>query len=157
MTFLRTFFLASSCLLLTACGGGPVRRVSEPAASIQQLTVRADGSWSVDLRLENFSTVPMRFDNVGLALKVGGESAGTLQGQPRLSVGPESADVATLTLHPSPPARIVLADALATQRSVAYSFEGTLEAAPENGGTRSYRVKRSSALSPVPGLPGVLR
>ena len=157
MTFLRTFFLASSCLLLAACGGGPVRRVSEPAASIQQLAVRADGSWSVDLRLENFSTVAMRFDNVGLALMVGGESAGTLQGQPRLSVGPESADVATLTLRPSPPARIVLADALAGQRSVGYSFEGTLDAAPENGNARSYRVKRSSALSPVPGLPGVLR
>ncbi|MCA1714367.1 MAG: hypothetical protein LC715_04345 [Gammaproteobacteria bacterium] len=144
-------------MLLAACGGGPVRRVSEPAASIQQLTVRADGSWSVDLRLENFSTVQMRFDNVALALTVGGESAGTLQGQPRLSVGPESADMATLTLSPSPPARIVLADALAAQRSVGYSFEGTLTAAPENGSARNYRVKRSSALSPVPGLPGVLR
>ena len=156
MTFQRIFLLASLCLL-AACGGGPVRRVSEPAASIQQLTVRTDGSWSVDLRLENFSTVPMRFDNVALALTVGGESAGTLQGQPRLSVGPESADMATLTLSPSPPARIVLADALAAQRGVGYSFEGTLTAAPENGSARNYRVKRSSALSPVPGLPGVLR
>lgn len=157
MTFLRTLVQAWLCLLLVACTGGPVRRVSEPAASIQQLTVRADGSWSVDLRLENFSTVPMRFDTVSLALKVGGESAGTLQGQPRLSVGPESADVATLTMHPSPPARIVLADALAGQSSVVYSFEGTLDAAPENANARSYRVKRSSGLSPVPGLPGVLR
>ncbi len=157
MTFLRTCLAAALCVILAACGGGPVRRVSEPAASVQQLTVRADGSWSVELRLENFSSVPMRFDNVGLALQVGGEPAGTLQGQPRLSIGPESADVATLTLKPSPPARIVLADALAAQRGVGYSFEGTLDAAPENGNVRSYRVKRSSALSPVPGLPGVLR
>jgi len=43
---------------LSACGGGgPVKRVSEPAAGIQQLTVRADGSWSVDLRLDNYSSV----------------------------------------------------------------------------------------------------
>ena len=52
---------------LSACGGGgPVKRVSEPAAGIQQLTVRADGSWSVDLRLDNYSSVPMRFDTVTL-------------------------------------------------------------------------------------------
>ena len=91
-----------ACLLLAACSSGPVRRVSEPAVNIQQLTVRADGSWSVDLRIDNFSSVPMRFDRVVLAMTVGGESAGTLQGQPALTIGPESADVATLTLAPSP-------------------------------------------------------
>ena len=59
------------CLLLAACGSGPVaRRVSEPAVNIQQLTVRADGGWSVDLRIDNFSNVPMRFDGVSLAMTV---------------------------------------------------------------------------------------
>src|SRR5690606_3602572 len=49
------FLLATTAaLLLAACSSGPVRRVSEPSASIQQLTVRADGSWSVDLRLQNY-------------------------------------------------------------------------------------------------------
>ena len=56
---------------LAACKSGPVRRVSEPAARIQQLTVKADGSWSVDLRLENFSSIPMQFDRVDLQLKLG--------------------------------------------------------------------------------------
>jgi alkylation response protein AidB-like acyl-CoA dehydrogenase len=69
--------------LLSACGGGPVKRVSQPAASIQQLTVRTDGSWSVDLRLDNYSSVGMRFDATALAVTVGGESAGTLAGNPR--------------------------------------------------------------------------
>ena len=91
--------------LLSACSTGPVRRVSEPTANIQQLTVRADGSWSVDLRIENFSSIPMRFDNIALALAVGGEAAGTLQAQPALSIGPEAADVATMTLQPSAQAR----------------------------------------------------
>lgn len=150
--------MAITCLWLTACGsGGPVRRVSDPAAIIQQLTVRADGSWSIELRIENFSSVPMRFDSVSLPMTVAGEAAGTLQGQPGVTIGPESADVATLAFNPQAPARIVLADALARGRSVDYSFEGTLVAAPENGNTRSYRIKRTSALSPVPGLPGVLR
>ena len=157
MTFLRTLVQAWLCLLLVACTGGPVRRVSEPAASIQQLTVRGDGRWSVDLRIENFSSVPMRFDGVSIGMALGGETAGTLQGQPRLEIGPESADIATLGLTPTPAARIAVADALAMGRSIAYSLQGTLEAAAGTGNARSYPVKRSSSLTPVPGLPGVLR
>lgn len=149
--------LLLSCAMLAGCGGGPVRRVSEPAASIQQLTVRADGSWSVDLRINNFSSVPMRFDRVTLAVSVGGEPAGTLQGQPALGIGPESADVATLTLVPTSAARIVVADALGSRRALAYTLAGSIEATPEQGKPRSYDIERSSTLTPVPGLPGVLR
>jgi hypothetical protein len=143
--------------LLSACSTGPVRRVSEPTANIQQLTVRADGSWSVDLRIENFSSIPMRFDNIALALAVGGEAAGTLQAQPALSIGPEAADVATMTLQPSAQARIVIADTLARGRSIGYTLEGTLLAAPEKAGTRTFKLKRDNTLNPVPGLAGVLR
>ena len=146
-----------ACLLLAACGSGPVRRVSEPAVNIQQLTVRTDGGWSIDLRIDNFSSVPMRFDRVTLAMTVGGQSAGTLQAQPALTIGPEAADVATLTLSPSPAARIVIADALARGGSVDYALDGTMDAAAEKGGNRIYEVKRSNALGPVPGLPGVMR
>jgi hypothetical protein len=145
-------------LLLGACSsGGPVRRVSEPSANIQQLSVRADGSWSVDLRIDNFSSVPMRFDSISLVMTIAGEQAGTLQGQPALSIGPETADVATLALVPAPGARIAIADALARGRSIDYHLQGSLVAAPENGGARTYQVKRDNALSPVPGLAGVLR
>jgi hypothetical protein len=145
-------------LLLGACSsGGPVRRVSEPSANIQQLSVRADGSWSVDLRIDNFSSVPMRFDSISLVMTIAGEQAGTLQGQPALSIGPETADVATLALVPAPGARIAIADALARGRSIGYHLQGSLVAAPENGGARTWQVKRDNALSPVPGLPGVLR
>jgi len=145
------------CIALSACGSGPVRRVSEPTANIQQLTVRADGSWSVDLRIENFSNIPMRFDGIALALTVGGEAAGTLQAQPALSIGPESADVATMALQPSPQARIAIADALSRGRSIGYTLDGTLAAAPEKGGVRTFKLKRDNALNPVPGLAGVLR
>jgi len=147
----------SMALLLAACASGPPRRVSEPAASIQQLTVRADGSWSVDLRIENFSSVPMRFGSIELPLTLADQAAGTLQGQAGISIGPESADVVTLAHAPQVDAKVALAAALAAGRGVSYSFEGTLQAAPEEGKSRSYRIKRNSALSPVPGLPGVLR
>lgn len=146
------------CTLLAACGSsGPVRRVSEPAANIQQLTVRADGSWSVDLRLDNFSSVPMRFDSVRLALMVDGQAAGTLQATPAIQIGPEAADVVTAALVPTPAVRIAIADALASGRGIDYTLEGTLSAAPEKGGPRDYKVKRDNSLNPVPGLAGVLR
>jgi hypothetical protein len=145
-------------LLIGACGSsGPVRRVSEPSANIQQLSVRADGSWSVDLRIDNFSSVPMRFDGISLAMTIAGEQAGTLQGRPALAIGPETADVATLALVPAAGAKIAIADALARGRSIDYHLQGSLVAAPENGGARTYQVKRDNALSPVPGLAGVLR
>ncbi|HET8819026.1 MAG TPA: LEA type 2 family protein [Xanthomonadaceae bacterium] len=143
--------------LLAACAGGPVRRVSEPAASIQQLTVHADGEWTVALRIDNFSSIPMRFTTVDIALTVDGVAAGTLRGDAGITIGPESADVAELALAPSPAARLRIADALASRRSVAYTLAGRLDAAPEGGGIRSFDVDRESAMTPVPGLPGVLR
>ena len=157
--FVRAAIL--SCLtaaLLTACASdGAVRRVSEPAAGIQQLTVRTDGSWSVDVRINNYSSIPMRFDAVSLAMNFGGEAAGTLTGNAGISIGPESADVVTLVHAPQSGARIVLADALSSGRGVAYTFKGTLSAAPDDGKARAYEVEHSSSLTRVPGLAGVLR
>lgn len=146
------------CLLaITACVGGPIRRVSEPTASIQQLTVDADGQWTVELRLQNFSSVPMRFERVAFELRVDAEIAGQLQASPALTVGPESADTTTVKFSPAPTSRIVIAAALADRRSMSYALEGTIFAAAEDRKARDYSIKRNSALSPVPGLPGVMR
>ena len=145
-------------LLLAACGSsGPVRRVSDPAAGIQQLSVRADGSWSLELRLDNFSSIPMRFDAVDLAMTLEGQPPATLRASPGFTIGPESADVATLQLTPPPGAKIAIADALARGARVSYHLGGTVSAAPDKGSARSYDLDRDNALSPVPGLPGVLR
>ena len=48
-------------------------------------------------------------------------------------------------------------DTCADGRSLNYTLSGTVDAGPEDGKARSYKVERKSALSPVPGLPGVLR
>jgi len=150
--------VASWVALLAACSSGPPRRVSEPAASIQQLTVQADGRWSIELRLQNYSSIPMRFENVSFDFKVGDEAAGTLATQPVLTIGPESADVVTVAFDPSANARLLLAGMLADGRGIGYRLEGTVSAAPaDRGKARDYKTKRDSQLSPVPGLPGVLR
>lgn len=154
--FARTALLSSLVALLAACGG-PVRRVSEPAAQIQQLTVRADGSWNVDLRLQNYSSIPMRFDEVRVAVTVAGHAAGELRAAPALNVGPEAADIVAVQLVPSSVAKVAVADALASGRGVQYALSGEVRATPDKGSQRSFEIERKSALSPAPGLPGVLR
>lgn len=157
----RRIAVGCMVLMLAACSSGPVRRVSEPAASIQQLTVRPDGSWSVDLRINNYSSMPMQFTTVSLPLTMAKQDAGTLGGNASITIGPESADVVTLTMTPSANARMALAGALSSRQAVPYSFKGQLTAAPDDdkgrGKAKPYDVKRDSQLSPAPGLAGVLR
>lgn len=157
LAFLRPAAAVAVAVLLAACSSGPVRRVSEPTARIQQLTVQADGRWSVELRMENFSSIPMRFDAVDLALSVAGTPAGRLQANPALTIGPESADTALVTLAPATGAKLAAADALAGRRALAYALSGTVTATPDEGRARSYAIERASELNPAPGLPGVLR
>ena len=155
---LRLATIALLGLALAGCGsGGPVRRISEPAASIQQLTVRADGRWEVEVRLNNYSSVPMRFPATSIIIAFDNGAAATVEAQPQIAIGPESADVFTATVSPLPEGRARVATALADGRGLNYTLGGTLEAGPEDGKSRSYKVKLSSALTPVPGLPGVLR
>lgn len=149
-------FIVVASLALTACNK-KVKRVSEPAASVQELTVRADGSWTVALRLQNFSSMPMTFDNVSLQLKVSDEDAGQLQLQPALSIGGVSADVVNVDLKPSSGARLVMADALAGNRTLGYSLKGTVSATPQEKKQRTFEIDSRSTLNQAPGLPGVLR
>ncbi|MBN6148876.1 LEA type 2 family protein [Xanthomonas sp. AmX2] len=153
----RLALLLLSIALLSACGDGMVRRVSDPAASVQQLTVNLDGSWKVELRLQNYSSIPMRYERLRLDLGVGGEAAGTLQATPGFSIGPETADVISLSLRPSSAARIAVADALAGRRSLEYTLKGEIEATPEEKKLRSFEIDTRNLLSPAPGLDGVLR
>jgi hypothetical protein len=155
--FLRTLGAAALVSLLASCSNGPVRRVSAPSALIQQLTVRADGRWSVDLRIENFSSIPMQFDSLDLALTFGDNEAGHVTAQPAISIGPESADVVTTVFTPQAAGKFAVADALAGGRSIGYTLSGAITATPDEGRQRSFEVKRGSQLNPAPGRPGVMR
>ncbi|PPU20166.1 LEA type 2 family protein [Xanthomonas arboricola] len=153
----RLLIVSLACgLLLSACGGA-VRRVSEPAASIQQLTVRADGSWSVDLRLQNYSSIPMQFERVALEISAGDQLAGKLDQSVGISIGPETADVVTVSVQPTSLGRLTVADVLAGGRSLPYSLKGTVWATPQDKKQRDFSVESRNTLSPAPGLNGVLR
>jgi hypothetical protein len=154
---LRTLLLLAGLALLGACATGPARRVSEPAAQLQQLTVRADGAWDLQLRLQNFSSIPMRFDRLRLALDAAGQPAGDVIATPALDIGPESADIVNVTLQPATAAKLAVADALATSHGIDYVLKGEIVATPEKKSQKSFDVVHRSSLSPAPGLPGVLR
>lgn len=157
-TALRGILITMAIALLGGCSSSsPVRRISEPAASIQQLTVRTDGLWDVQLRLNNFSSVPMRFSTTDIRISFDNGAAATVQLQPQIRIGPESADVVSATLTPTTDGRARIASALADGRSLTYTLGGTLGAGPVDGKSRSYKIERTSSLTPVPGLPGVLR
>lgn len=157
MRIYRGLILALVALALAGCGDGMVRRVSEPTASIQQLTVRADGSWSVDLRLQNYSSIPMRFDRVSLDILVGDQSAGKLDQAVGIAIGPETADVVQVALQPSSFAKLTIADVLAGRRSLPYELKGKVWATPEEKKQREFDIDARNTLSPTPGLDGVLR
>lgn len=157
MRLYRGLILALAALALAGCGDGMVRRVSEPTASIQQLSVRADGSWSLDLRLQNYSSIPMRFDRVSLDVLLGDQSAGRLDQAVGISIGPETADVVQLSLQPSSLAKLAVADVLAGGRSLPYALKGKVWATPEEKKQREFDVDARNTLSPAPGLDGVLR
>jgi hypothetical protein len=157
MRLIRVLACVGLLLLLAACARtseGVKRRVNPPGASVQELAVQADGQWRIALRLQNFSNVPTTFVEVGVDLAVAGQPAGHVQAQPALTIGPESADVTTVTLAPSPAARAAVAAALADGRSVRYRLAGHIATRDPKG---SYPLEYESALSPVPGLAGVLR
>ncbi len=153
----RSILIVLSVLALAACGEKVVKRVSEPASSLQQLTVNADGSWKVALRLQNFSSMPMRFDDIALKLSVSDAEAGTLSAKPGVSIGGTSADVIELQLQPAAQARLIVADALASNHTLAYRLEGSVSATPEEKKQRTFQINNRSTLNHAPGLPGVLR
>lgn len=148
---------ARTCLLLTtltltACGSGQVKNVFPPRASIQQLTIQPDGHWRLQLRVQNFSNVSATYSRIEAKVNIAGNDAGTVVASPNLRIGPESADVVDAEVTPSAASRQAL-EALKVG-NIAYKLAGRIVASDPKG---DYTYTFQGELSPVPGLPGVLR
>jgi hypothetical protein len=140
--------LLGLCVAIAGCYGER-KNVFPPRASIQQLTSNPDGSWSLKLRVQNFSNITMTFARVDGKLQVGGVDAGNIVLTPNLRIGPESADVIDTTLVATPGARAKLGSG-----NVQYVLVGRIATSEPK---RDEPYEFSSQLSPVPGLPGVFR
>ena len=115
---------------------------------------QADGSWTLRVRIQNISTVPMRYERVEATLRIAQFEAGRLSLMPGVSVGPNSAETVETTLIPNAEAARAVQDALSSGRGVRYAFEGEIASSDPR---RTDRFTHQSVLSPVPGLDGVLR
>jgi len=151
---MKRTWLAIMFMALAACGSGPPKRIYPPKASVQELLAGANGRWTLKIRVENFSTVPMTFSAVDAKLTVAGQEAGRVVAPTTLTIGPESADVVTATLAPATAGKIAVANALALKKTVRYELSGKITSRDPN---RDFDFKFESALSPVPGLDGMLR
>lgn len=137
-----TFVVA---VAVTACGGGPVKRINPPTASIQDLSVQADGSWRMLVRIQNYSTVPMTFSSVTAHVLINDVDVGEFRVDPNLEIVGESADIVTTTIKPT--LKLPTGD-------FGYQLKGTITTSDP---AKDFEFDRSSRLSPVPGLPNTWR
>ncbi|MBE5315775.1 MAG: LEA type 2 family protein [Xanthomonadales bacterium] len=152
----RMLLLVALASLLGACaGGGPKKRIFPPSASVQELRVLEDGRWELQLRLQNFSTVAMRFDRIDAELEIDGVSAAPIAHVIADTIPANSAEIIRIELQASEAAAQAVRSALETRRGLGYRLTGTLTTSEP--GNRQDRFEFDSALTPMPGLDGVLR
>ena len=140
--------------LVAGCASGPPKRVYPPQASLQEVRVQADGQWVAQVRIQNFSTVPMRFSRLEATLTVNGQEATRISIDPGLSVGPGSNELVQHVFTPAAGPKAAVDQALASRRAVRYQLTGRIASSEP---ATDHPFEYQSALDPVPGLAGILR
>ena len=157
--FRRPVAILALCALflpVAACGGRGMdqKQINPPRASVQQLTVLANGQWRLVLRLQNFSNRATKFEGVTASLKFGDQDAGAVAVTPYIDVGPQSADTVEAVVTPALEGKLAVASALSAGQSIRYRIAGQIDTTQRDG---DYDFEYESTLNPAPGLPGVLR
>lgn len=140
--------------LVAGCASGPPKRIFPPQASLQELRVQADGQWMAQIRIQNYSTVPMRFSRLEATLAVNGQEATRISIDPGLSVGPGSNELVQHVFTPAAGPKAAVDQALANRRAVRYQLTGRIASSEP---ATDHPFEYQSALDPVPGLAGILR
>lgn len=154
---MKRFGLAIVALLavfaLAGCGAGPKKRVFPPEVRVQELVRQADGSWQVQWRISNFSNVPMRLERLELQLSLSEWPELKLDLPSDVLIAANSVELLSSALPVDAGERGEL-DALSTSQSVRYQLRGRAFFSDPD---RKFDLTYNSALSPAPGLSGVLR
>ncbi|PZO09644.1 MAG: hypothetical protein DCF27_05250 [Lysobacteraceae bacterium] len=154
---MRKPFAALALMVLVAvagCASGPPKRIFPPQASLKEVRVQADGQWVAQVRIQNYSTVPMRFSRLEATLTVDGQEATRINIDPGLSVGPGSNELVQHVFTPAAGPKAAVDQALASRRAVRYQLTGRIASSEP---ATDHPFDYQSALDPVPGLAGVLR
>ena len=145
MTLRRILAALALACVLSACGSGPVKRISPSTVAIQELVVKPDGQWRATLRVQNFSTMSMHYDALHANVRIAGTDVGEIELKPDLDIPGNSADVVDATLHAT--AKLPAGD-------IEYQIKGTIETSEPKA---NFKFDRTSRLSPAPGLAGTYR
>ena len=151
--FFHVFFTLLLGAGLVACGGGPVKRYFPPDVRVQELTFGPQGT-TLSVRVQSFSTVPSQLEEFSLKLDLAGRPAALLEAQPGSNLLPQAAEITVLNVTLSEADAAAVRTALTERRALRYRLHGTITVDPPG---RRYDIDYNSALSPVPGLEGVLR
>jgi len=139
---------------VAGCASGPPKRVFPPQVSLKELQVQGDGQWVAQVRIQNYSTVPMRFSRLEATLSVNGQEATRISIDPGLSVGPGSNELVQHVFMPAAGPKAAVDQALANRRAVRYQLTGRIASSEP---ATDHPFDYQSALDPIPGLTGVLR
>ena len=116
--------------------------------------MQPDGQWVAQVRIQNFSTVPMRFSRLEATLTVNGQEATRINIDPSLSVGPGSNELVQHVFTPAAGPKAAVDQALANRRAVRYQLTGRIATSEP---ATDHPFEYQSALDPIPGLTGILR
>jgi hypothetical protein len=154
-------WIVPALLLLGVVACGPPRKsVFPPMVSVQQLQVQADGSWRMQLRIQNNSYGATEYTGLHLAMQVGRQPAGTIDQTIDLKIPALSVDVVTVVLKPAANAATALraVDGDGGADAVSYNLKGKVDGVPEHEKKpREFEVGSDDWLSPVPGIAHTYR
>ncbi|MEZ5455486.1 MAG: hypothetical protein R3F04_05155 [Lysobacteraceae bacterium] len=153
--FFLSVLLAACGVMLSACQSGPKVRIFPPSASLQELRVEPSGQWVVLVRLQNYSTVGMRLQMSSAQLSIDGLPPLSLAASEPLMVATGSTEILEVRVSPDTSLQQRIDAALQSRKGVGYHLSGEiLSLEPRE---RRDAFEFSSSLTPMPGLPGVLR
>jgi hypothetical protein len=146
--------LMVAVLALAACG--PTHKsVFPPLVRVQQLHVANDGSWHMQVRIQNNSYDEVKFTALKLDMHMGGKLVGHIDQTINLDIPELSVDIADVRIQPLTGAAAMLAPG---SNSVRYTLDGTATGQPEQSSKpRTFKVHGQDWLSPVPGIPDTWR
>ncbi len=133
-------------VFLTACGGGPPKRIFAPDVRIQQLHFVSPDRVELSVRIQNYSTVPMHFTRIDGELILGDGRNIKLDIAPNLQTLPGSAEVFKHQVN------VINVNPAAT--AIRYKVSGIIYVSEPKG---QHDFVYESVLTPTPGLAGTYR
>jgi hypothetical protein len=151
--------LLAGITLLAGCG--PQKKsVFPPTVSLQEVSARSTGPWHLTVRIRNNSYGGMSFQTLQGSLRVGNLGAVLLDAKIDQDIPSFAADVTKIDILPTPEMSKALAELAAkgSAGALPYSIDGSITGLPEQEKeARSFEVRGTNWLSPVPGIPDTYR